>query len=81
MPKVWEEDGFRFYVYYNDHAPAHMHVEKAEGEILFFLGDARLPPSLREVRKMSFAQVKKALGIALREQRRLLGHWRRIHGA
>ena len=81
MPKVWEEEGFRFYVYYNDHAPSHVHVEKAEGEVLFFLGDARTKPSIREVRKMPFANVKKAFSIAVREQQRLIAHWRRIHGS
>lgn len=81
MPKVWEEDGFRFYVYYNDHAPAHVHVEKAEGEALLFIGDEQRSPAIREVRGMSFANVKKALAIAVREQPRFLAHWRRIHGA
>lgn len=25
MPKVWAEEGFRFYVYFNDYAPSHVH--------------------------------------------------------
>jgi hypothetical protein len=81
MPKVWEEEGFRFYIYYNDHTPAHVHVEKAEGEVLIHIGDEKTKPSLREVRGMSFPNVKKALTIAVREQQRLITHWRRIHGS
>jgi hypothetical protein len=81
MPKVWDEDGFRFYVYYNDHTPAHVHVEKAGGEVLIFLGDEHTKPSIREVRGMSFANVKKAFTIAVREQQRLIKHWKRIHGS
>ena len=79
MPKVWDENGFRFYIYYNDHTPAHVHVEKAEGEVLIHIGDEKTTPSLREVRRMSFTNVKKALAIAVREQQRLIIHWRRIH--
>lgn len=81
MPKVWEEAGFRFYVYYNDHPPAHVHVEKAGGEVLIALGDDHSPACIREVRGMSFANVKKAFAIALREQKRLRASWRRIHDA
>jgi len=80
MPKVREEEGFRFYVYYNDHTPSHVHVEKAGGEVLILLGDEHTKPSIREVRGMSFANVRKALTIAIKEQPRLINSWRRIHG-
>jgi hypothetical protein len=33
------------------------------------------------VRSMSFANVKRALTIVIREQHNLMTHWRRIHGA
>jgi Domain of unknown function (DUF4160) len=79
MPKVWEQDGFRFYIYYNDHTPSHVHVQKAEGEAIIYLGDADTKPSLREVRGMSLREVKKALEIASQQQRRLENGWRRIH--
>lgn len=81
MPKIWEENGFRFYIYYNDHLPSHVHVEKAEGEAIIHLGDKTTKPSLREVRAMSQANVRKALILITREQQRFLRHWRRIHGA
>ena len=80
MPKVWEERGFRFYVYYNDHTPSHVHVQKAEGEVIIYLGDSKTKPSLREVRKMGLREVSQALAIAAREKSRLASSWRRIHG-
>lgn len=80
MPTVWDEDGFRFSIYYNDHLPSHVHVEKAEGEAIIHIGDEQTKPSLREVRKMSQANVRKALTITAREQQRFLTRWRRIHG-
>ncbi len=80
MPKVWEERGFRFYVYYNDHTPSHVHVQKAEGEAIIYLGDSKTKPSLREVRRMGLREVSQALAIAFREKSRLASSWRRIHG-
>jgi len=80
MPKVWEESGFRFYVYYNDHVPSHVHVQKAEGEAIINLGDSSTKPSLREVRKMGIRDVKKALEITAKKKTRLASAWRRIHG-
>ncbi len=32
MPTVVTEDGFRLKIYLNDHTPAHVHVQKADGE-------------------------------------------------
>jgi hypothetical protein len=81
MPKIWEEEGFRFYIYYNDHLPSHVHVEKAEGEVLIHIGDEQTKPAIREVRGMSFSNVRKALTLAAREQQRFITHWRRIHGS
>ena len=80
MPQVWNEGGFRFYVYYNDHTPSHVHVQKAEGEAIINLGDSTTKPFLRQVRKMSIREVQKALEITAKEQPRLLTAWRRIHG-
>lgn len=79
MPKVWEQDGFRFYIYLNDHRPSHVHAQKAEGEAVIFLGDSTTKPSLREAR-MGERDVKKALEIAARQQKRLQAAWRLIHG-
>jgi hypothetical protein len=50
MPKIWEQDGFHFYVYYNDHDPSHVHVKKAGGEAVIYLGDKSTKPSIRKIR-------------------------------
>ncbi len=80
MPQVWNERGFRFVVYYNDHLPNHVHVQKAGGEARIDLGDGKTKPSLLTVRKMGLGEVKIALEIAAKEQTRLLNAWRQIHG-
>ncbi len=80
MPKVFEQDGWRFYVYFNDHRPSHVHIEKAGGEAVIYLGDRTTKPSLREVRGMSAKDVKKALEITAQQQQKLKSAWSRIHG-
>ena len=80
MPKVLEQDGLRFYVYFNDHRPSHVHIEKAGGEAIIYLGDSTTRPSLREVRGMSVRDVKKALEITAQQQKKLKDAWSRIHG-
>ncbi len=37
MPKIYEYLGFVFYFYSNEHEPIHVHVTKAEREIIFEL--------------------------------------------
>ena len=87
MPKVFTERGFEFWVYTADHPPAHSHVirghKKGKGkksEVLIYLGDEETAPSLREVRGMRKADVKKALAIVMRRQDELLIAWRDIYG-
>lgn len=87
MPKVFTERGFEFWIYPNDHPPAHSHVIRGrkkgggkKSEVLIYLGDERAVPSLRENRGMRKADVRKALGIACRRQDELLAAWRNIYG-
>ena len=35
MPKIFEQDGYSFFFYSNDHAPIHVHVRRGEGEAVF----------------------------------------------
>ena len=35
MPKVFEEDGYRFFFYSNEHRPLHIHARYGEGEAVF----------------------------------------------
>lgn len=37
MPKIYEYFGFVFYFYSNEHAPIHVHVRKAERELIYEL--------------------------------------------
>ena len=35
MPKIFEQDGYSFFFYSNDHAPIHVHVRRGAGEAVF----------------------------------------------
>ena len=35
MPKVFEQDGYSFFFYSNDHDPIHIHVRRGGGEAVF----------------------------------------------
>lgn len=80
MPKVWAQDGFKFYVYPNDHKPSHIHIKKAGKEIVINIGDTNTKPNVREIRGMDLKDMSKALRITAERQEFLLIEWRRIHG-
>ena len=45
MPTILRENGFRFFIPVNDHAPAHVHVERDDCEAKFWLDPVRLERS------------------------------------
>ena len=67
-------------IYTNDHPPAHVHVFRAEGEVVISLGDENTPPQVRENVGMSRKDECKALMIVGDHQDEFLVEWRRIHG-
>jgi hypothetical protein len=38
MPRIFEKDGFRFFIYSNEHGPIHVHVRNGDGEAVFLIG-------------------------------------------
>jgi hypothetical protein len=80
MAVVHRERGFRVIIWPNDHRPAHVHVENGEAEAVFYLGDDRTMPSLRENRRMRRKDLVRALKIVCEQQDLLLQKWREIHG-
>ena len=80
MPTILRQDGFEVMVFTNDHRPAHVHVFKAEGEVVIHLGSKAAPPTVRINIGMSRADERRALIIVGGHQVELLLEWRRIHG-
>jgi hypothetical protein len=61
MPTIHREAGLEVMIYLNDHRPAHIHMFKAEGEVVIFLGDEQTPPQVRENIGMSRRDERAAL--------------------
>ena len=80
MSKVWEQNGFKFIIYPDDHTPSHVHVKKAGEEVVIELGNDDEPPDFRENRGMRNRDAYKALEICYEQREHLLSEWRRIHG-
>ena len=72
MPTIFVKDGYRFFIYSNEHRPIHVHVRKGGGEAVF-----EIEPSveLRESHGLKLADLSKAQKLA--EQRRdlIIQHW------
>lgn len=47
MPTVFNENGFRFFFYSNEHLPKHIHIEKAEKTAKFNIEFVELIKSYR----------------------------------
>ena len=39
MPRIFEKDGYLFFIYSNEHEPVHVHVKYGGGEAIFNIGD------------------------------------------
>jgi hypothetical protein len=82
MPTVLVVSGFhvRIYLPPREHAPPHVHVVKAGGEIIIVLGADDAPPMVDEVHHMRQRDVVRAYRIVEAHQAMLLEQWRRYHG-
>lgn len=80
MPTVFREDGFRFFIYSDDHEPAHVHAFKGGAEIRVAIGDETTPSRVMSRRQMSDQDAIRAVRLVVKHQANLVGAWRKIHG-
>jgi hypothetical protein len=81
MPTLLKQDGFEIRMYFNDHAPPHVHVFKAGGQAKVGLGNLLgTSPSLLLVQGMSEKDAKKAIAIVTEHQVELLAKWEEWYG-
>jgi Domain of unknown function (DUF4160) len=80
MPTVLRQDGFAVRIYTDDHEPMHVHVIKAESEVVINLGDRQTAPWVRDNHGMSKRDERRALAIVGANRELLTAEWRRIHG-
>ncbi len=81
MAKVLERAGFKFFIWSNDHRPAHVHVRKGSAEMTIVLGSVYVKPVIRDTsRNLRDVDAVKGLRIAVEMQAFFLEKWREIHG-
>lgn len=73
MPKIFEQDGFSFFFYMNEHEPVHVHVvhqgKKAKIEIINGSAEVRLQG------KLSASEIKKAVALASKNVELIENKW------
>ena len=77
MPTIFEQDGYRFFFYSNEHEPVHVHVRYGEGEAVFAVEEA---VELREARRMKVNELAKAQRLAEEHRMLILEKWHAYHG-
>ncbi|MCC7431615.1 DUF4160 domain-containing protein [bacterium] len=76
MPTVFEQDGYKFFFYSNEHLPIHIHVRRGGGEAVFSIEDSI---ELRESKNMKMSELKKALKLAKENHKLILEKWNEHH--
>jgi len=72
MPFIFEQDGFRFFFYSNDHEPIHVHVRYAGGEAVFNVADTI---ELRKSHGLKVKELSKAQSLAEANQQLIIDKW------
>lgn len=80
MPTVIRKNGFQVFIYTEDHLPMHVHIFKAEGELIVNIGDKLADVSIREYRGMRRSDRRLALSLVAENLIVLVEKWKEIHG-
>ncbi len=80
MPTIYRTAGFRFVIWPDDHSPPHVHVFRAEYELVINLGGADRLPFVRDNYGMRTRDENAALLIVALNNERFLERWNEING-
>ena len=72
MPTIFEQDGFRFFFYSNEHRPIHVHVRYGGGEAVFELENQ---VELRESQGLKLRELSKAEKLAEENKKLIIEKW------
>lgn len=72
MPRIFEQDGYRFFFYSNDPLPIHVHVRYGGGEAVFNIADA---VELRESHGLRLKELHRAQELAELNQQLIIQKW------
>jgi hypothetical protein len=79
MATVLRLEGFRFWIWSNDHEPPHVHAENGTGEISILIGNEQESPVI-DKNTMRNRDAKRAWRIVAERQEYFLEEWEKIHG-
>lgn len=72
MPKIFEKDGYTFFIYSNEHEPVHVHVTYGGGEAIFNVGDKI---ELRDSSGLKIRELSKAEELAESHKDLIIQKW------
>jgi hypothetical protein len=72
MPRLFEQDGYRFFFYSNDHRPMHIHVRYGGGEAVF---EVEQRVELRESQGLKVRELAKAEELATLHRELIIQKW------
>ena len=72
MPKIFEQDGYRFFFYSNEHRPIHVHVRYGGGEAVFDVEDS---VELRESLGLKMRELARAHELAEAHRQLIIDKW------
>lgn len=77
MPKILEVNGYKFYIYTNDHLPEHVHVVKSGHEVKVVL-----VPELTITANYGFKskELRKVIEIIIDHYEFIIEKWHETHG-
>jgi Domain of unknown function (DUF4160) len=72
VPKIFEQDGYRFFFYSNEHRPIHVHVRYGGGEAVF---DVEEGIELRESLGLKMRELTRAHELAEAHRQLIIDKW------
>jgi hypothetical protein len=72
MPRIFEQDGYRFFFYSNEHRPIHVHVRYGSGEAVF---EVERGVELRESQGLKVRELTKAEELATQNRELIVQRW------
>ena len=75
MPTVLQIDGFEVMIYPNDHNPPHVHVFRAEGEVIINIDDS----AVRDAWEVKGKDIRRAQQIVEQNRDFLMQKWDELH--
>ncbi len=77
VPKIFEQDGYRFFFYSNEHRPIHVHVRYGGGEAVF---DVEPTVELRESIGLKIRELSRAEELARQQRDLIIEKWHEYLG-